>query len=79
MHRKRPDARQRELLATIETLSQRMETTRCLLNSTNDDDLLESCIYELKYLQTRYTYLLRLARQEGCEDCRILRPVPLKT
>lgn len=35
-----------------------------LFDSVKDPEIVEACVYELKALQAKYSYLMRLARQQ---------------
>ena len=68
--------KKRELLELIYSVNRGIQTARMVFESTTDEELLESCAYEIKYLQARFSFLLRQARALGYEDMRILRAPP---
>jgi len=55
----------KQLLADIDKVTARLLQTEQIFNLISDDDLIEALIYEEKSLQSRYAYLLRLARQDN--------------
>lgn len=64
----RPKETEEELERAI--LTEELEETRCAIhrtylqfNSTGDPDLIESAVFEIKALQSRYSYLLRRMKQ----------------
>ena len=46
-------------------LNQRIQKQELLFNLVEDDDLIEAIIYELKSLYSRYTYLIKKAKEES--------------
>jgi len=55
----------KQLLSDIDRVTARLLQTEQIFNLIADDDLIEALIYEEKSLQSRYAYLLRLARQDN--------------
>ena len=62
-----------ELLCTISGVRRAIRDARALFAVTAEPELLEACVFEIKYLQARYSFLLRQARELGYEDLRILK------
>ena len=56
--------KQRELLIEIEATRTRLQTLLINLEYVTDPELLDICIYELKAVQGRYQYLLKLAKKD---------------
>lgn len=55
----------RQLLADIEAVSAQLEAVGQKYNLTNDEDLIDSLIYQELALKARYSYLLRQAREKN--------------
>ena len=53
-----------ELLSEIEETGFRLRMARQHFNSVSDPDMVDSCIYEINSLQSRYSYLLTRAKAE---------------
>lgn len=53
---------QEEILVEIETTKQRLQTLLMNLEYITEPELLDCLIYELKAVQGRYQYLLKIAK-----------------
>ncbi len=54
--------KQKEILIEIEAARNRLQTLLSNLEYVTDPELMDICIYELKAVQCRYQYLLKMAR-----------------
>ncbi len=54
-----------KILAEIKKVSGQIARIESCFQMTSDEDLIDSCIYEMESLNARYRYLLRKAREEG--------------
>ncbi len=57
----------RELLGAIADVRRDMEVARNGFQNASEPELVDAAAFEIKALEARYSYLLRLAREEGCE------------
>ena len=57
--------RARRLLEEMDEIRAELEGARCRFDQVTEDGLVESAIYEMGSLESRYGYLLRQARQSG--------------
>ena len=55
------------LTAQIRTLGENLARVNAAAAQCADPVLFESMVYEIKYLQTRYQYLVMLARERGLQ------------
>ena len=53
-----------ELMKEIEETKFALQNAQNRFESVVDDDLIDSCIYETRALESQYQYLLKKARQE---------------
>ena len=56
-------AAQREILLSLASTRTQINQAYAGFNTANDDDLIESYVYEINSLQARYNYLLRRAKE----------------
>lgn len=68
--RKTEEENRRQLLDDIESCVLKLNKVREHYDLVCEDELIEALIYEEKALYARYSYLLRLAREQGIQ-CRI--------
>ena len=54
-----------ELLSDIDRVTKKLSEIQNSYDLASDDDLIDAIIYEERSLQARYTYLLKLARQNN--------------
>lgn len=54
-----------EVLTAIRDVCIRLDNVHTRFELERDDDLIESCIYEMESLRARYRYLLRQAKKQG--------------
>lgn len=54
--------KQKEILVEIEAARNRLQTLLINLEYVTDPEVMDICIYELKAVQCRYQYLLKLAK-----------------
>jgi hypothetical protein len=54
---------QEELIAELYILSEKLKSQEREFNYTDDDDLIEALIYEQKALQSRFSCLMKRARE----------------
>lgn len=60
------DAAERmEIISGMAAIKERLETAREVFNSTTDEALIDSCIYEIISLNAKYRYFLRIAKEKG--------------
>ncbi len=57
----------RELLGAIADVRRDIEVARNGFQNASEPELVDAAAFEIKALEARYSYLLRLAREEGCE------------
>ena len=55
----------REVLQAVENLKREMALTRQNLNCVTDETLINCYIYELKAIEMKYQYFLRLCKEKG--------------
>lgn len=55
----------KKLLSEIETVKMKLETATARFEYQSDPDLVDACIYEMKSLSSRYSYLIREAKKLG--------------
>lgn len=60
----RPQRRESPLLCEIRDTVRRIRHTYAWFNTESDADLIDSCVYQLESLESRYRYLIRLARDQ---------------
>ncbi len=64
-----PDKEKREdrekLLLDIKKVSMQIAQAESRFQMASDEDLIDSCIYEMEALNAQYRYLLRKAKEEG--------------
>ncbi len=58
------ELRKAELLEEIELIRQRIDSLYKNLSYIVEPELIDSCIYELNAFQCRYTFLLKLVKEE---------------
>jgi len=63
MRKRRKDA---ALIESIREILSSLAAARSCFRESSDPDLLEAAVYEIKYLQARYAYLIGRARESGC-------------
>lgn len=57
----------RELLYAIKNTREQLSRARISFDNVSDPDLVDATIYEINSLQAHYSYLLRRAKEQGCE------------
>ena len=55
-----------EILDAIKDTHYKLTTARICFDNVSDPELVEASVFEINSLQARYSYLLRKAREEGC-------------
>ena len=58
----------RELLGAIAETRRAIELARTAFENTSEPELVDATAFEIKALEARYSYLLRLAREQGCDN-----------
>lgn len=53
------------MLETMKSINQRIALANDRLNYATDNDLIDSLIYEIKALQTQYTYYNKICKSMG--------------
>ncbi|MBE6765737.1 MAG: DUF2508 family protein [Ruminococcaceae bacterium] len=53
------------LLEEIRSTVNQINSARIWFESESDEDLIDSCVYQLEALEARYRYLLRVAKSKG--------------
>jgi hypothetical protein len=56
---------EKEILTTMETLTQKMHTLDNHFNNTTNPELIDCCIYETKAAHARYQYYLKQCKERG--------------
>ena len=54
-----------ELFMEIEMVCRQIEQVEACFQMTSDEDLLDSCIYQMESLHARYRYLMKKAKDAG--------------
>lgn len=54
-----------DLLREIDDVKLRLESVHSRFDYVVEEDLVDSCIYEIESLESRYQYLLRQAKQKN--------------
>ena len=65
--RSEEERNRRQLLSDIETCVTKINKVRERFDLVCEDELIEALIYEEKALYARYSYLLRIAREQGIQ------------
>lgn len=60
------EAERRELIASLASTRALIQQAYGGFNTVSDSDLIESYVFEIKALQSRYDYLLRRVKELGC-------------
>ena len=63
LEEERSRAERSALLDSLRDARAQMNRAYCGFNSTNDPDLIESYVFEIKAIQARYSYLLRQVKE----------------
>jgi hypothetical protein len=58
---------QSELISALQETGERLRLAEIGFNSVSDPELVDSSVYEIASLQARYNYLIKKAREDGCE------------
>lgn len=53
------------LLEEIRSTVNQINSARLWFETESDEDLIDSCVYQLEALEARYRYLLRVAKSKG--------------
>ncbi len=61
----RPQTEEHPLLPAIRDVCRRMQALESQFSLQSDNDLIESCIYEMEALRAQYRFLLRQAKEQG--------------
>lgn len=56
---------QTEIIEELEGLKNRIDANETLFNLVSDEEMIDAMIYEQKSLQSRYAYLLKIAKEKG--------------
>lgn len=56
---------EKNLLQTIETLKQELDVVHKSFDHITEPLLIDSCIYEISAIHSKYTYYLKLCKQKG--------------
>lgn len=54
-----------EIIKAVDNLKNELEQVHCRLNYTTEPLLIDSIIYEMKSIQKRYEYYIRLCKEKG--------------
>lgn len=65
----------RQLINDLMQVHDELQQTRNYFDLVNDLDLIESCIYQMESLETKYNYLLKEARKKGIQCHSYLTPL----
>lgn len=55
---------QREIIEELENLKTKIDFNEAMFNLTSENDLVDAIIYEQKSLRSKYSYLLKLAKEK---------------
>lgn len=64
-HSRTEEKKEDKLLSELDAVRQSLETVSSRFNNTDDPDMVESCIYEMQALTSRYRSLLREVRVQN--------------
>lgn len=64
-HIKNLDTEATEILYFLEDTKSKLEYAELCLNFASDETLIDSIIYEIKSLQKKYDYFLKLSKKKG--------------
>lgn len=59
------DGESKEIIFFLKDTKLKLDYAELCLNFANDDTLIDSIIYEIKSLQKKYDYFLKLSKQKG--------------
>ncbi len=71
----REELERRELLDAMAETRRAIEAARNGFENTCEPELVDAAAFEIKALEARYSYLLRLARESGCEARAAFKPL----
>ena len=54
-----------QLIEELERITEMFRANEQLFNMMTDDEMIEAMIFEQRSLQSRYAYLLKIAREKG--------------
>ena len=54
-----------QLVEELERITELFQANEQLFNMMTDDEMIEAMIFEQRSLQSRYAYLLKIAREKG--------------
>lgn len=63
------------LVAQINNVKNQLSLVEELFNNSEDEDLIEACIYQSKAFNCYYRYLLKLAKEENCSTAPQMEPL----
>jgi len=66
-HKKEENTDKEDLKCELFMVNEKMKNREREFNMTDNEDLLEALIYEQKALQSRYSFLMKKARETGLE------------
>lgn len=61
-----------DVIAQLKLLKSELDRAYTEFQYQTDDDLLEACIYEIQALRSKYTYLLKIAKQKNLQSGEIV-------
>lgn len=56
---------QTEIIEELESLKDRIDANEAMFNLASEEEMIDAMIYEQKSLQSRYAYLLKIAKEKG--------------
>lgn len=66
-----------ELVEQINNVKNQLSLVEELFNNSEDEDLIEACIYQSKAFDCYYRYLLKLAKEEKCSTVPQMEPLKM--
>lgn len=67
----RQDEKTNNLMKQLEDIKLRLKIVKDYFDLSTDEDLIESCIYEMESLETKYNYLIKKAKYEQITSLKI--------
>ena len=54
-----------DIIEELERITERFKANELLFNMMTEDEMIEAVIFEQRSLQSRYAYLLKVAKEKG--------------
>ena len=63
----------REILDAVREALEQLKQANQAFENASEPELVEACVYEIKAIQARYAFCLRMAREKGANDLELFR------